>query len=103
MKAVLMMMCQLYGRECCCDAADTEDRSTERHATPASLLRPRMRLPRSLSFTRGRTTCAYRRMLCLHKMTFLANVNVCNVRAPYSGGSNFRQYFYGIRYLGHPL
>jgi len=25
---------------------------------------------------------------------------VCNVRAPYSGGSNFRQYFYGIRYLG---
>jgi len=28
---------------------------------------------------------------------------VCNVRAPYSGDSNFRQYFYGIRYLGHPL
>ena len=28
---------------------------------------------------------------------------VCNVRAPYSCGSNFRQYFYGIRYLGHPL
>ena len=28
---------------------------------------------------------------------------VCNVRAPYSGGSNFRQYFDGIGYLGHPL
>jgi len=28
---------------------------------------------------------------------------VCNVRAPYSGGSNFRQYFYGVRYRGHPL
>jgi len=28
---------------------------------------------------------------------------VCNVRVPYSGGSNFRQYFYGVRYLGHPL
>ena len=28
---------------------------------------------------------------------------VCNVRAPYSGSWNFRQYFYGIRYLGHPL
>jgi len=28
---------------------------------------------------------------------------VCNVRAPYSGGSNFRQYFYGVTYLGHPL
>jgi len=30
-------------------------------------------------------------------------LSVCNVRAPYSGGSNFPQYFYGIRYLGHPL
>jgi len=28
---------------------------------------------------------------------------VCNVRAPYLGGSNFCQYFYGIRYLGHSL
>jgi len=28
---------------------------------------------------------------------------VCNIRAPYSGGSNFRQYFYGVMYLGHPL
>ena len=51
--------------------------------------------------------------------TFLANVNscyrpsvcrlsvvclsVCNVRAPYSGGSNFRQSFYGIWYPSHPL
>jgi len=29
--------------------------------------------------------------------------SVCNARASYSGGSNFRQYFCGIRYLGHPL
>jgi len=28
---------------------------------------------------------------------------VCNIRAPYSGGSNFWQYFHGIRYPGHPL
>jgi len=28
---------------------------------------------------------------------------VCNARAPHSGGWNFRQYFYGIWYLGHPL
>jgi len=28
---------------------------------------------------------------------------VCNARTPYSGGSNFPQYFYGIWYLGHPL
>jgi len=27
----------------------------------------------------------------------------CSVRAPYSGGSNFRQYFYGFRYRGHPF
>ena len=57
----------------------------------------------------------------LHKLqcsqnSLLANVNslyaiacpfvcrlslVCNIRAPYSG--SFRQYFYGIRYLGHRL
>jgi len=58
--------------------------------------------------------------------TFLANVNsrprslfavarssvcrlsvclsvVCNARAPYSGGWNFRQHFYSVWYLGHPL
>jgi len=28
---------------------------------------------------------------------------VGNARAPYSGNCNFRQYFYGIRYVGHPL
>ena len=28
-------------------------------------------------------------------------LSVCNARAPYSGGSDFRQYFYGIRYLSH--
>jgi len=63
----------------------------------------------------------------LDPVQFLANVNsrsrslyaiarpsvvcqssvVCNVRAPYSGGTNFRQYFYGARYTlairWHPL
>ena len=29
--------------------------------------------------------------------------SVCNVRAPYSGGSNFQQYFYGIWYPSYPL
>jgi len=28
---------------------------------------------------------------------------VCNARAPYSAGGNFRQCFYAIWYLGHPL
>ena len=30
-------------------------------------------------------------------------LSVGNARAPYSGGCNFRQYFYGIRYHGHPF
>jgi len=38
----------------------------------------------------------------------VARLSVClssvgNARAPYSRGSNFRQYFYVIRYLCHPL
>jgi len=33
----------------------------------------------------------------------VCRLSVCNVRAPYSGGSNFRQYFYGIWYPSHPL
>ena len=28
---------------------------------------------------------------------------VCNVRMPYSAGWKFRQCFYAVRYLGHPL
>ena len=36
-------------------------------------------------------------------LSSVCRLSVCNVRAPYSGGSDFRQYFYGIRYLGHPL
>jgi len=30
-------------------------------------------------------------------------LSVCNARAPYSGGFKFRQFFYGVWYLGHPL
>jgi len=40
--------------------------------------------------------------ICCRPSVCLSSV-VCNVCAPYSGGSNFWQYFYGIRYLGHPL
>jgi len=42
-------------------------------------------------------------MLSPVRLSSVVCLSVCNVRAPYSGGSNFRQYFYGIRYLGHPL
>jgi len=40
--------------------------------------------------------------VCLSSVVCRLSV-VWNVRAPYSGGWNFRQYFYSIRYLGHPL
>jgi len=31
----------------------------------------------------------------------VCRLSTCNAHACYSGGSNFRQYFYGIWYLGH--
>ena len=33
----------------------------------------------------------------------VCRLSVCNARAPYSGGCNFRQVFCGIWYLGRPL
>ena len=39
--------------------------------------------------------------VCRLSVVCLSSV-VCNVRAPYSGGSDFRQYFYDVRYLGYP-
>ena len=42
----------------------------------------------------------------LHYVRVFAIANpsvVCNVRAPYSGRWNFRQYFFTILYLSHPL
>jgi len=44
---------------------------------------------------RERVAICYRPSVC--------RLSVCNARAPYSGGSNFRQYFHGIRNHGHPL
>jgi len=53
---------------------------------------------RELTFT---FAICYRPSVCLSSVDCLSVV--CNARAPYSGGSNFPQYFYGIWYLGHPL
>jgi len=39
----------------------------------------------------------------VYRLSSVCRLSVCNVRAPYSGGSNFRQYFYGIWYPSHPL
>jgi len=55
------------------------------------LLRVALFSERELTFTFA--ICYRLSVVCL---------SVCNARAPYSGGSNFRQYFYGIRYFGHP-
>jgi len=44
-----------------------------------------------------------RSLYAIARPSVVCCLSVCNVRAPYSGGSNFRQYFYGIKYLGHPL
>ena len=71
-------------------------------------------------FTTWDNTCEAMLDLCL--ILFLANVNssscslhavarpsvIClsvigNARAPYSGVSNFPQYFYGIWYIAHPM
>jgi len=41
----------------------------------------------------------YRPSICLSSVCRLSSVT----RAPYSGGCEFRQYFYGVCYLGHPL
>jgi len=41
--------------------------------------------------------------LCICCRPSVCRLSVCNARAPYSGGWNFRQYFYCIWYLGHPL
>ena len=44
----------------------------------------------------------YRSLYAIARPSVCLSV-VCNVRAPYSGGWNFRQHFYGIWYSGHPL
>ena len=50
-------------------------------------------------FSERELTCTF--AICYRPS--VCRLSVCNARAPYSGGSNFRQYFYGVRYLGHPL
>jgi len=41
--------------------------------------------------------------ICCRPSVCLLSSVVCYVCAPYSGDLNFRQFFYGIWYLGHPL
>jgi len=70
------------------------------------LRRLRMDLATCYSIAYGRVSIPFSSFLALFAVACpsvcLSSV-VCNARAPYSGGSNFRQYFYGIGYLGHPL
>ena len=53
---------------------------------------------RELTFTFAIGLC-YRPSVCLS--VFLSSV--CDIGAPYSNGWNFRQFFFAIWYLGHPL
>jgi len=57
---------------------------------------------RFLANVNSRSRSLYRYMPSTVRLSVCLS-SVCNVRAPYSGGSNFRQFFYRIRYLGHPL
>jgi len=54
-----------------------------------------------------RTFCGINQMLFVSERDYMISPihlsSVCNAPAPYSGGSYFLQYFYGIRYPGHPL
>jgi len=58
---------------------------------------------RNIFCERERVNSRSRSLYAIARPSVVCLSVVCNVRAPYSGGSNFRQYFYGIRYLGHPL
>ena len=55
----------------------------------------------SPNVTKLRSGLCYRQSVCL-SVGRLSSV-VCNVGAPYSGGWNFRQYFFTAVYCGHPL
>ena len=51
--------------------------------------------------SRSRSLYAIARPSVVCRLSSVCRLSVvCNTRAPYSGGSNFRQYFYGIWYLG---
>ena len=56
---------------------------------------------RELTFTFATFAICCRPSVCRLSVVCLSVVG--NARAPYSGGSNFPQYFYGIWYPSHPL
>jgi len=58
---------------------------------------------KTLSFFLANVNSRSRSLYAVARPSVVCLSSVCNVRAPYSGGSDFRQYFYGIRYLGYPL
>ena len=53
--------------------------------------------------SRSRSLYAVARPSVVCRLSSVVCLSVGNARAPYSGGSNFRQYFYGIWYRGHPM
>ena len=57
-----------------------------------------MRTRQALSFFTFRFAICYLPSVCLSVCLF-----VCNVRAPYAADWDFRQFFFAVWYLGHPL
>ena len=55
-----------------------------------------------LSILRTRVVSARSRSLYAVARPSVVCLSVGNARAPYSGGCDYPQYFYGIRYPGHP-
>jgi len=56
----------------------------------------------------GYVTHVYLRFLVRERFAIryrpsVSRLSVCNVRAPYSAGCNFRQFFFAVWYLCHPL
>jgi len=55
----------------------------------------------ALLFSEGGLTFTF--AICVARLSVVCLPVVCNARALYSAGSNFRQYFYAIWYPDHPL
>jgi len=56
--------------------------------------------PKILIFSERELTFMF--AICCRPSVCLSSV-VCNARAPYSGGCNFRQFIYGIWYFGYSM
>jgi len=72
----------------------------EKHSVPFFTQKPKFISENVNSRSRSLYAIARPSVVCRLSVCLLSVV--CKlVRAPYSDGPNFQQYFYGVRYLGH--